>query len=296
MKIHAIDTVRGFFRVHELTALVALHVAFLVTLGFLRISDSFENRIFERIVARATFGARSQRDSVLALLAATNSLVYARSNLLAPLPGERPGFKETFLQSADQYLLGSDACGSYALVLARLLQQVDRPVRVGQMRCDGRWGCHIFVEAKVDNQWAALDASYGLSFTRPDGRLASAKDVSSDWPYYSKQVPATYDLEYAYQGFRYTNWTKIPIVMPVAYRTLKWLGVPGVDELSIRTMLLGLYQSYSRILLVPYFVIVLVTIRKFVRRRRRLRTTIGKARPEEEIHGALAPSRNPAIF
>lgn len=258
-----------FAQLHEMSLLAALHAAFLVTLAFLYLNDSFENRIFTRIAVHATAGAHTQRDTVLDLLHATSVLVTARSDFLAPLPGERPVLKEVFLESADAYLLGSNACGSYAIVLARLLQEIHRPVRVGQMRCDMRWGCHIFVEAQVNGTWAVLDPSYDLYFTTAGGRLASAEDLTRDWPAYAHQLPATYDARYKYDGVRYTNWNKIPVILPAVHRVLLALHVRGVEGFSARTKLLALYRGYARAALVPYCLVCLFTLRKLVRRRRR---------------------------
>jgi len=258
-----------FTRLHEMSLLAALHAAFLVGLGFLYLNDNFEHHVFARIAVHATKGAKAQRDSVLELLHATSTLVRARSDLLAPLPAEHRVLKEEFLESADAYLLGSNACGSYAIVLARLMQEIDRPVRVGQMRCDAHWGCHIFVEAQVDGRWAVLDPTYDLHFSAPDGHLASAAELSANWAAYAHQVPPGYDRRYKYDGFRYTNWNKIPVIMPAMHRALLALGMDGVEQFSARVELLSLYRGYARAALIPYLFICVLTLRKFVRRRRR---------------------------
>lgn len=252
---------RSLFRlVRNPVLLAAINGAILSALLFLRTSDTYETQLYRMIVRHSIDGAGTQRDSVLRLLHATHALVSVRQNLLDPRQGEMRGLKARFMMSADNQFTGSDACGAYSVVLARLLQETNTPTRIAQMRCDKQWGCHIFVEAKVDGRWAALDPSYDLAFERPDGRLASAAEVGRDWASYKAQVPSNYEMRYAYEGVRYTNWGKIPVIMPVVRWIAKHAGVANVDEVSVRTHVIAVYRTYMYLLLIPYLLVLVWTV------------------------------------
>src|SRR5919198_3541473 len=118
---------------HSTAAVVGLNAAFLVTFFFLRINSAYEDRLADAIVKHVTRAATTQQDSVLALLHATHSFVRSRSELLGGVNDPDEGLKEKLFPSADLRLLSGDACGSYALVLARLVQSAGIGVRVAQM-------------------------------------------------------------------------------------------------------------------------------------------------------------------
>ncbi len=63
-----------------------------------------------------------------------------------------------------------------------------------------------------------LDPSYDLVFRKPDGNFASFSDVNSNWNWYKNQPPKDYNTDYKYEEVRYTNWNKIPLIMPTLKR------------------------------------------------------------------------------
>jgi hypothetical protein len=138
------------------------------------------------------------------------------------------------------------ACGSYSIVLARVLKSNGIPVRIGQMKVNGVYGGHIFVEAKTENGWIVLDPSYNLAFKKAGGRYANFTDLQANWRYYSKQVPYYYDHDYQYQDVRYTNWKRIPLLGVAAKSILTFfVGGKRADKISIRTYLLRNYHTLA---------------------------------------------------
>jgi hypothetical protein len=135
----------------------------------------------------------------------------------------------------------NQACGAYAGTLARLLRVHGYDVRIAQMLDapgDAGEALHILVEVEIDGRWVVLDPSYGLAFRRPDGALASFADVQADWPSYAAQVPPGYDPRYRYAGVRYTNWGKVPVLLPAFREVLRLFLGDRVDTLSVRVYLL----------------------------------------------------------
>ena len=97
------------------------------------------------------------------------------------------------------------ACGSYATILCRILQEQGYQVRMLQMKGKDGVVCHILLEARSSDGWVVLDPLYDLYFITPNNRLASFDEVAGNWTYYRRQLPANYDLRYTYEGVQYTN-------------------------------------------------------------------------------------------
>jgi len=123
---------------------------------------------------------------------------------------------------------GKGACGSYAGVLTRTLQRSGVPSRLAQMKCGDQWGCHIVLEANINGEYAVLGPLYNTSFISQDGTLASFKEVENNWNHYKSQT-----LEGCqYEDVRYTNWQKIPIVMPLIKTVLNTLIGENIVHLA----------------------------------------------------------------
>ena len=45
-------------------------------------------------------------------------------------------------------------------------------------------------------------------------------DVKNNWSYYKNQLPPGYDMTYRYEDVRYSNWTKIPVILPAIKKIL----------------------------------------------------------------------------
>ncbi len=175
--------------------------------------------------------------------------------------------KADFFQATSVDLMTTKgACGSYSTVLARILKTLHYPIRIAQMKAAGIYAAHNLVEVETNNGWAVLDPTYDLYFIRPDNHLASFQDVENDWAYYSKQVPKDYDFTYHYEGVRYSNWTKVPIIFPAIKRTLDFfLGKQRADTISIRSYLLDVYDISFYITLCLYLPLFLSTFSNFVK-------------------------------
>jgi hypothetical protein len=158
------------------------------------------------------------------------------------------------------------ACGSYSYILSRLLKELNVPNRIAQMKVDGLYGGHILVEAKTSKGWVVMDGLYDLYFKKADGTLASFNDVQNNWDYYKTQVPANYDFRYNYGGVRYTNWNKIPVLMPAIKSILELsLGKKAAGSFSMRTFFLRKFHLLFEVTLFLCFIILVVLIRRYVR-------------------------------
>ena len=156
------------------------------------------------------------------------------------------------------------------MVLMRALQLADFDVRLVQLNVRGVPGGHIVVSAELEGRWVVLDPLFDLAFVDPLGRLAEVSDLREDWERYSKQVPDRYDLAYDYQAVTYTNWHKVPVVMPALRSGLAAIrGADYAATFSLRAHVLNVYRVYAlglALLYLPVVVATLVTIRRGFRR------------------------------
>lgn len=194
--------------------------------------------------------------------------------------GQHPvkGLKTKYIQPVSVDLMtGQGACGSYAYVLGRLLQEMNMEVRLPQMTVANQNAGHILVEAKTSYGWVVLDASYNTVFRKQNGQLASFADVQSDWTYYQQQVPANYNMAYRYEGVRYTNWDKVPLVMPLIKNIMYWtMGKEKTDGYSLRTLGLKKYNVLFNITLGAYLLVMLFSINVYIKARRK--ATVARAK------------------
>ena len=231
---------------------------FLLAAGFfLYFEDRYEQKIVDALGAtvKNEFSSSINDDSLLlGSLKLTHYLEERRQIIFGEMVMDDPYTK--FLQPVSYDLMTArGACGSYSNVLANILTNLDIPVRFAQMKVRGQYGGHIVIEAKANDKWVVLDPSFNLYFVRPDGALASFADVSSNWNYYKAQVPANYKPEYAYEDVRYTNWNKIPIILPAVKSLLdKTIGAAKADEISLRTVFFRkfLWMFYGVIIVYLY--------------------------------------------
>ncbi len=149
---------------------------------------------------------------------------------------ELSGVEALFTSPLMQFALTKDgACGGNSLVLAQLLQGMGFDVRVGQMLVNGKYGGHIILEAKSNDHWVVLDPLYNLAFKNTDGSLASFAQVSSNWNFYTNQLPNNYNKQFKYESINYTNWSKIPYLGNVIKTTMSFFcGKTVVENMCIR--------------------------------------------------------------
>lgn len=258
--------------------LVILHTFLATVAGALYIQKSYVDRTLDHIVSAVTTPAMSKKDQAEALLHVTHDLLSPRILIFGGRKDAGP--RETWLNGADLSLMEArGGCGSYAHVLARLLNRAGIDVRIAQMRCGDSQACHILVEANLDERWIVLDAGYDLAFRNPDGSLATFSEVQGNWTHFSTQVPEEYDMSFRYDGVRYTNWNKVPVLMPALRRVTTWiLGPSRTEQLSLRKYVLDVYGTYLVLVLVTWFGVGLATARH-VRRTR----TPGSRSPQRRL-------------
>lgn len=201
----------------------------------------YENHLFNAVAALVSKDlpdSNQDQEILQRCLHVTHNLERNRSDIFAHIQVQ--GFKAKYLQPVTFDLMtGKGACGSNTLVMGRLVQEFGYPIRFGQMKVDGQYGGHIILELYYQNEWKVFDPTYNLFYKRPDGQIATFQDIASDWNYYSKQVPADYDRRYHFEGVRYTNWDKIPILLP-ALKKLLLMSLPQqyVEGISMRVIIL----------------------------------------------------------
>ena len=250
--------------------LVFINGFLIASLFYFYSEDSYEKKIFETLAlyVKTKTPATANREEAMLLnsLHLTYYLGTNRSNIFS--------IKEvhSFIPSVihpvtDDLMTTNGACGSYSYILSRLLNELKITNRIAQMKVNGKYGGHILVEAKTSKGWVVLDGSYNLYFKKANGELAGFNDVQNDWNYYRSQVPANYDLRYKFDGVRYTNWNKIPIIMPAIKGILRLVvGKEAADNFSFRTSFLRKFHLLFEVTLFICLLCLGVTIRNFMRR------------------------------
>jgi len=229
---------------------------------------NYENELFRAIQSNidSKLNLNYNEDSVVVkVMHECNSLLSNRSAVFSNQALD--GFKVNYLQPTSIDLMTArGACGSYAMVLARILENYDYPVRIAQMKSKGVFAAHNIVEVKTNKGWVVLDPLFNVYFIKPDLNLASFEDVKNNWDYYKKQLPPTYDMSYRYEDVRYSNWQKIPLILPTVKKILDLvLGKQKADTISMRTYFLKMYDFYFYIMLLLYFPVLIFTFRRLIK-------------------------------
>jgi hypothetical protein len=256
-------SVKKTFR--NLYVLTFLNGFLIASLFYFRMLSVYENGLFSSIKSSigATLNADDTPDSIfIKSMNSCYTLMHNRANVFMKNEAKLGPQGGIFRSTAIDLNTADGACGSYSEVLARLLKTFDYKVRIGQMMADGKFGAHVIVEAYTGSRWVALDPSYNLYFVRPDSRLAGIADIRGNWGYYSHQTPAGYNPKYRYEQVRYTNWSKIPILMPALKQMLTWtIGEQRTNGISLRVLFLNVYDIYFYIILAMEICLLLMTIR-----------------------------------
>ena len=237
-------------------------LAFLV---YFFIEDNYESQIFKALATQVRQSTKSANTD--SLLAHSVMLTYKLEEYRQSVFGDKElrAFKSDLIRPVTFDLItGNGACGSFSYVLSRLLNELDIDTRLAQMKVNGTFGGHIIVEAKSEDKWIALDASFNLIFTKPEGGFASFADVKNNWDFYKTQVPANYDLSYNYADVRYTNWEKIPVVMPMLKSVLNLtMGEKAANEFSLRNIFLRKFNFLFKATLFVYLLFAFWLFRLF---------------------------------
>ena len=92
------------------------------------------------------------------------------------------GLKSDILEPTSMDLMTArGACGSFSMVLARILQGYKFPVRIAQMKSNGVFAAHNIVEVQTGHGWVVLDPLFDVYFVNPSRKLASFEDVKKNW-------------------------------------------------------------------------------------------------------------------
>lgn len=234
----------------------ALHGFLLAVILCLLIMSSHEDSMYDQIVSSVVSTDMTDQEIAVRLVEVTHTLLKDNHKVLAATPIN--SFRQRYLNSADIQLVSPKGnCGSYAHVLARLLQRANFKVRIAQMECSNKqMGCHIMVDALIDGRFVALDAMYNLYFLKEGGELATYSEVSDDWLAYNKNLPSNYPKYFDYRGVRYANWNKVPIIMPLFKHVLRLFLGAEVEKISIRPYFLNVYKVYLALIVGGYLLIV----------------------------------------
>jgi hypothetical protein len=241
----------------------------LASLFYFNMESDYENGLFASIKYSidAKIDGNDTPDSVV--VKAMNACHQLMVNRLPTFANNNTklGAEAGFFHSTSVDLMTTmGACGSYSQVLARIIESYHYPVRIAQMKANGIYGAHNIVEVNTGRYWVVLDPTFNLCFIRPDARLASFEDVSKNWAYYMKQVPTNYDMNYRYEDVRYTNWTKIPLVMPALKKLLTLaIGSERTNSFSMRTFFMNTFHVYFYFALIFEIGLVLMTARLLIK-------------------------------
>jgi len=229
----------------NLYLLAFLNGLILANLYYFRTEDLYERDLFTAIVQNVKLSLRTENKDTFLVHAVrmTHELLHERQDIFqnAQIATITDG---NYFQSVRKDLMAAKgSCGSNAKVLARILKANACEVRIGQMTVNNSFGAHIVVETKINNNWAIVDPLYNVYFRNPNGSLASFKDVQKNWAYFKNQTPPNYDSAYKYEGIRYTNWNKIPVILPFVKKVLDvTMGKEKADEISIRPKVLRIHH------------------------------------------------------
>lgn len=238
----------------------------LALLVYFFVEDNYESQIFRALASQVLEqGKTDNRSIALTSLQLTHNLEKYRLSVFGNK--DINAIKSDLIRPVTFDLItGSGACGSYAYVLSRILDEFNIKTRFAQMKVGDTYGAHIVIEALIGGSWVVLDPSYNLYFQNERGELASFKQVGNNWDYFKQQAPTNYDQSYDYSGVRYTNWDKIPVVLPAIKSTLGlFKSKEEIETLSLRSFVLQKFSILFKVTLAFYVLITLFFIRAYVK-------------------------------
>lgn len=253
--------------------LFVLNGFFLAASLFFYLNDSFERGLIKAMAnnVKEDFRAYKSEDSLLLGSLRLTYLLTQKRNRIFEKEDLGDVYTDLLRPVTYDLMTAKGACGSYSIVLGSILQDLGFKIRFAQMKVGDVWGGHILIEAKTSKGWIILDPSFNLAFRKPDGSLASFVDVKNNWKYYQHQLPQDYVREYAYEDVRYTNWQKIPIVMPAIKKMLgATIGKQPTEDLSIRVFFIRKFKFLGYIAFCLYLFSWVKIIQRY--RRKNIRT------------------------
>lgn len=251
----------------NLYLLTFLNGFLLASLFYFKMEANYEKEVFQAIRenVNSNITLNDPQDSVVVkVMHACHDLLNNRQPIF--VDKAFTGIKAGILRPTSFDLMTANgACGSFAVVLARIFQGYQFPVRIAQMKAMGVFAAHNIVEVETRHGWVVLDPLFDVYFSKPDHKLASFADVKNNWGYYRSQLPAGYDTNYRYEDVRYSNWTKIPVVLPAIKKILDLtMGKAKADTLSMRTYFLRIYDICFTVALIIFLAVFTLTMRKLI--------------------------------
>jgi hypothetical protein len=258
---------RIFKNLYFLTFLNGFLVA---SLFYFKMEANYEQELFTAIQSNidSRVNLKDNQDSIAVMVMhACNTLLSNRATVFGGQTLD--GFKVDLNPTSIDLMTAKGACGSYSMVLARILENYHFPVRIAQMKAKGIYAAHNVVEVQTNNGWVVLDPLFNVYFRKPGvSGLASFDDVKNNWPYYSKQLPAGYNRNYDYEGVRYSNWGKIPVILPTIKKVLDlFLGKNKADNICMRMYFLRMYDFYFYMILILFVPLFLFTLKRLIKTR-----------------------------
>jgi hypothetical protein len=221
----------------------------------LYMQDLYEYGIIRALASNVhkEYSKYDSEDSILLGSLRLTRFLEERRNVIFEHEEIKENYAEFLRPVSYDLMTANGSCGSYSMVLGSILHELGYNVRFAQMKVGETWGGHIIIEAQTAKGWVVLDPSFTLYFKRPDGTLANFADVHANWNYYKQQVPADYINDYVYADVRYTNWAKIPVIMP-GLRAISnlFIGKQATEELSIRVYFIRKFRILYYIGLLLY--------------------------------------------
>jgi hypothetical protein len=240
----------------------------LASLFYFKMEANYENELFQAIrsdINSKIRPAESEDSLIVKVMHVCHNLLIERGSVFE---GKQfRGFKSNLLDPTSVDLMtGKGACGSFSVVLARILQGYHFPVRIAQMKSNGIFAAHNIVETKTSYGWVVLDPLYNVYFVNPSNKLAGFEEIKNNWAYYKPQLPPGYDMNYRYEDVRYSNWTKIPVVMPAIKKILDLtIGKAEADTISLRIYFLRIFNIVFYVNLIIFVIVFFYTIIKLIR-------------------------------
>lgn len=262
-------------RLRKSHLLIFLNGFLLAALLYFMMENNYESKLFRSLalnvqenVAKDSTGMSRENAILVHSLNLVYNLEKSRSVIFGP--HNIDSWKSNLIQPLTFDLMtGQRACGGFSMVLARLLKEQNIEVRIPQMKVGDTEGGHIVVEAKTSYGWVVLDPSFNVYFKKDINRLASFDDVHQNWATYAVNLPADYNLAYRYEGVRYTNWSKIPVLMPAARGTMNlFWGKERTDSFSLRAALLEKFNVLIKATGLLYLITLIISARYLIRRQR----------------------------
>jgi hypothetical protein len=236
-------------------ALTRTNIALALLAFGLGLGGDMEERLYGNFVARNTTPEMSDRDKAMGLLQGAYDQHLLNDSRRERQRGTWLAIRRTALRSGDLELAqGTEGCGTSSAIFVEACRSAGLRARLCQMilnESSNKGAAHILAEVYVDGKWAVVDPICGQVFVGRDGRLAGYKEVAADWAYFAPQAKPFYaEQDLRFQGVRYTNWGKVPVLMPLA----KWgldqaIGKEAADEFSLRTYCLNWYYVYLALIL-----------------------------------------------